>query len=88
MKLLDEQNNYLFESSWEVCNKVGGIYSVISSKAEQIKKRKQEIKMLERLRSVRVVLGEDETVITAYHLKRNIEKSIIRGTYKYKHDKQ
>ena len=26
---------FLFESSWEVCNKVGGIYSVVSSKALQ-----------------------------------------------------
>ncbi|MCD6113007.1 MAG: alpha-glucan family phosphorylase [Bacteroidales bacterium] len=25
--------NYIFETSWEVCNKVGGIYTVISSKA-------------------------------------------------------
>lgn len=25
----------LFEVSWEVCNKVGGIYSVVSSKALQ-----------------------------------------------------
>ena len=25
--------DYLFESSWEVCNKVGGIYTVVSSKA-------------------------------------------------------
>ena len=25
----------LFETSWEVCNKVGGIYSVVSSKALQ-----------------------------------------------------
>ena len=24
---------YLFESSWEVCNKVGGIYTVLSTKA-------------------------------------------------------
>lgn len=23
----------LFETSWEVCNKVGGIYTVVSSKA-------------------------------------------------------
>jgi len=52
----------------------------------EIKKRKQEIKMLERLRAVRVVLGADEIVITAYHLKRKIEKSILRGNYKYKHD--
>jgi len=25
--------DYLFESSWEVCNKIGGIYTVLSTKA-------------------------------------------------------
>src|SRR3989344_5924839 len=30
--------DYLFEVSWEVCNKVGGIYTVIQSKALQIQK--------------------------------------------------
>ncbi|MFA4960728.1 MAG: glycosyltransferase [Candidatus Pacearchaeota archaeon] len=30
--------NYLFEISWEVCNKVGGIYTVISSKSKYAKK--------------------------------------------------
>ena len=25
--------DYLFETSWEVCNKVGGIYTVIATKA-------------------------------------------------------
>jgi len=28
--------DYVFEMSWEVCNKVGGIYTVITSKAEQM----------------------------------------------------
>jgi len=28
---------YLFEVSWEVCNKVGGIYTVVSSKAARMK---------------------------------------------------
>lgn len=27
---------YLFESSWEVCNKVGGIYTVLSTKAQTL----------------------------------------------------
>lgn len=27
------QPNYLFETSWEVCNKIGGIYTVIATKA-------------------------------------------------------
>lgn len=29
---------FLFESSWEVCNKVGGIYTVLSTKAYSLKK--------------------------------------------------
>ena len=28
---------YIFESSWEVCNKIGGIYTVLSSKAAELK---------------------------------------------------
>ena len=28
--------DYLFESSWEVCNKVGGIYTVLSTKAHTL----------------------------------------------------
>ena len=28
--------DYIFETSWEVCNKVGGIYTVISTKARTI----------------------------------------------------
>lgn len=30
--------NLLFETSWEVCNKIGGIYTVLSSKAKTLKK--------------------------------------------------
>src|SRR3990170_389145 len=29
------ENNFLFETSWEVCNKVGGIYTVLQSKIKQ-----------------------------------------------------
>ena len=29
--------DYLFESSWEVCNKVGGIYTVLSTKAHTLR---------------------------------------------------
>ena len=49
----------------------------------EIKRRKQEIVMLERLRSVRVVLGEDETVVTAYRVQKKIERSLLRGTHKH-----
>ena len=30
--------NFIFEVSWEVCNKVGGIHTVISTKASSLKK--------------------------------------------------
>jgi len=31
--------DYIFESSWEVCNKVGGIYTVLSTKAHTLQKQ-------------------------------------------------
>lgn len=35
---MDQQNlpDYLFEASWEVCNKVGGIHTVVSTKAKTV----------------------------------------------------
>ena len=30
--------DYLFEVSWEVCNKIGGIFTVLATKAGTIKK--------------------------------------------------
>ncbi len=33
-----EKPNYLFEASWEVCNKVGGIYTVLSTRAKTLVK--------------------------------------------------
>ncbi|MDD4529750.1 MAG: hypothetical protein PHX48_07730, partial [Bacteroidales bacterium] len=30
------QPDFLFETSWEVCNKVGGIHTVISTKAKTL----------------------------------------------------
>lgn len=32
-----QEIDFLFETSWEVCNKVGGIYTVLSSKAKTLK---------------------------------------------------
>lgn len=34
--------DYLFEVSWEVCNKIGGIYTVIASKSSFFKERLQD----------------------------------------------
>ena len=28
--------DFIFESSWEVCNKVGGIYTVLSTRAKTL----------------------------------------------------
>ena len=33
-----EKSTFLFEASWEVCNKVGGIYTVLTSKTEAMQK--------------------------------------------------
>ena len=32
----DLKPDYIFESSWEVCNKVGGIYTVLSTRAKTL----------------------------------------------------
>lgn len=33
-----EAYDYIFEASWEVCNKIGGIYTVLSTKAKTLQK--------------------------------------------------
>ena len=35
---MENNQKYLYEVSWEVCNKVGGIYTVIASKIKEAKK--------------------------------------------------
>ncbi len=35
---ITNETGILFETSWEVCNKVGGIYTVLSTKARELKK--------------------------------------------------
>ena len=34
--------DYIFESSWEVCNKVGGIYTVLSTRAKTLTEKLQD----------------------------------------------
>lgn len=34
--------NFIFESSWEVCNKVGGIYTVLSTRAKTLQQAMQD----------------------------------------------
>ena len=36
---LKAESRFLFEASWEVCNKVGGIYTVVKSKAALMKEK-------------------------------------------------
>lgn len=37
MKKDSKHIDYIFETSWEVCNKIGGIYTVLSSQAKEMK---------------------------------------------------
>lgn len=37
-EIFDKDVNLLFETSWEVCNKIGGIYAVLSTKARELQK--------------------------------------------------
>ena len=38
LKFNEKDVDLLFESSWEVCNKIGGIYTVLSTKAHELQK--------------------------------------------------
>ena len=38
--------DFIFEVSWEVCNKVGGIYTVISSKAKSLMDKYENVIMI------------------------------------------
>ncbi len=42
MKKEQLKPDYIFESSWEVCNKVGGIYTVLSSRAKTLQDRMKD----------------------------------------------
>lgn len=37
--MADKAIDYIFEASWEVCNKIGGIYTVLSTKAKTLQKQ-------------------------------------------------
>ena len=36
MKRIAKPNDCVFQASWEVCNKVGGIYTVLSTQAKAL----------------------------------------------------
>ena len=42
MKKEQLKPDYIFESSWEVCNKVGGIYTVLSTRAKTLQDRMKD----------------------------------------------
>ena len=46
--------DYLFEVSWEVCNKVGGIYTVIATKSLYLKRLAVTTRRRPRLLKVRL----------------------------------
>ena len=43
---MNNKNSTIFEVSWEVCNKVGGIYTVISSKAKSLMEKYDNVIMI------------------------------------------
>ena len=49
----------------------------------EITKLKQEIHRLERLRSVRVVMGETDTIITAYKANHKTQKQVLRKKHRH-----
>lgn len=66
----NETPDYLFEVSWEVCNKIGGIHTVISTKAALIK---------EELKKHYVVIGPDVWRNTEQNPEFSEDKILFRS---------
>ena len=70
--------DYLFEVSWEVCNKVGGIYTVIATKSLYLKTE---------LKRHHILIGPDVWMDTASNpdfiedQDREMEYSRVSGSY-------
>lgn len=54
----------------------------------EVRKRKREIAMLERLRGCRVVLAGQKTVVTVYRMGPKTSKRLMRGGRRRKNDFQ
>lgn len=59
--------DYIFESSWEVCNKVGGIYTVLSTRAKTLTERLKD--QLEKYYPENISIKEEY-----YYTKRILSK--------------
>ena len=51
--------DYIFESSWEVCNKVGGIYTVLSTRAKTLQ---------DNLSSLALIAGAKRNVRSSFRI--------------------
>ena len=74
--------DYIFETSWEVCNKVGGIYTVLSTRAKTL-----QTKMKDRVvfigpdfadRKENLYFSEDDTLLGGWKQQAEADgKSVI-----------
>lgn len=69
MKIVKEFPDYIFESSWEVCNKVGGIYTVLSTRA---------LTLQEKLRDKVFFIGPDCCKDNKENVYFSEEKSLLQ----------
>lgn len=50
----------------------------------EVRLLKKRISRLERLKGCRVVIGEEDNIITVYRPSRKVEKRLLRGTHRHK----
>lgn len=84
MKLINP--DYVFEVSWEVCNKVGGIHTVISTKSVALRKNCKELILIGpdtwRDSAVHPEFTEDTSMFADWHRKAESEGIRVRtGTW-------
>jgi len=76
---MEKQADYLFEVSWEICNKVGGIYTVVKSKAAEIMKCYKENYFAIGPFFPEKVAGEFQEKVPSDKLKQVFEKLTKEG---------
>ena len=77
--------DYIFEASWEVCNKVGGIYTVLSTRAKTLQEAfKDKVFFIGPdfwAGKENPLFSENENLCAAWREERRIESSC--GTLEY-----
>ena len=71
--------DYIFEASWEVCNLVGGIYTVLSTKARTLQEKNKDKQIAKRLNR-NLIIAQQIKMVTQLNLVPTIARKHLPAT--------